>query len=256
MLAEDVLPNRFERARRALEDLSYTIQQRGGHRLALVVFAGRAQIVCPLTHDYDHFRAMLENLDLVHLPAGLRPENKDAVSGTRIGAGLETAILALDEAAAGYQDMLLLSDGDDPAQDGEWRTGAEAARRLRIPVHTVGVGNPDEASPIPGRSGEPFLHNREVVRTRLEEEPLRAIAGLTGGTYTPARTNTLPLGELFRDRIEPGQVRENTQDTLPLYQQRYSWFLTAAFALLTFELMAGGGYWRITGSKHHSADRT
>src|SRR5262245_23267359 len=54
MLAEQ--PTRQERARRALFDLAESLQRRGGHRIALVVFAARAKLVCPLTHDYDHFR--------------------------------------------------------------------------------------------------------------------------------------------------------------------------------------------------------
>src|SRR5207245_5910345 len=82
MLAEDLLPNRFERGKQALEELSYAIQQRGGHRLALVAFAAQAKLVCPLTHDYDHFRAVLAGLDAANLPADLRPKDADALSGT------------------------------------------------------------------------------------------------------------------------------------------------------------------------------
>src|SRR5437660_3486509 len=36
MLAQDVLPSRVERTKKAIDELSHTIQQRGGHRLALV----------------------------------------------------------------------------------------------------------------------------------------------------------------------------------------------------------------------------
>ena len=65
MLAQDVLPNRQERARLALLDLLHTLQQRGGHRLGLVAFAARPLLVCPLTYDYDHFRAALNHLQIV-----------------------------------------------------------------------------------------------------------------------------------------------------------------------------------------------
>ncbi|HEV3203961.1 MAG TPA: VWA domain-containing protein, partial [Gemmataceae bacterium] len=67
MLAQDVLgtssPNRLGRARDGLLDLVNSVQQRGGHRLALVVFAARAAVVCPLTHDYNHFREALLQLE-------------------------------------------------------------------------------------------------------------------------------------------------------------------------------------------------
>src|SRR2546423_762369 len=59
MLAQDALPSRLGRAKDALRELADAVQARGGHRLGLVVFAGQAAVVCPLTHDYDHFRAKL-----------------------------------------------------------------------------------------------------------------------------------------------------------------------------------------------------
>src|SRR5215472_14308627 len=61
MLAEK--PSRLERAHAALLDLADTIEKRGGHRLALVLCAGKAKLACPLTHDYDHFRNKLENVE-------------------------------------------------------------------------------------------------------------------------------------------------------------------------------------------------
>jgi Ca-activated chloride channel family protein len=249
MLAQDVLPSRVERARKALEELTYTIQQHGGHRVALVTFAARARIVCPLTHDYNHVRFALAELDPVHLHPDLRPAGKDAVSGTRIGAGLRMAVEALrdsgdlidsrDPRARGYQDILLISDGDDPVQDGEWREGADVARRKNIPVHTVGVGNPAVASPIPLQGDEVLRHNKEVVTTKLEEQPLESIARMTRGTYTPAGTNVLRLGELFREGIEPGGARDTQEEVLPVYQQHASWFLGAAYFLLGMEMVLG-----------------
>jgi Ca-activated chloride channel family protein len=260
MLAQDVVPSRVEKARQAIADLSYTVQKRGGHRLALVVFAGRAKLVCPLTHDYDHFRYALAELDPTSLPADLRPDGKESLSGTRIGAGLREAVTAQDPRFRGFQDIILISDGDDPAQDGEWREGRDEARRLKIPVHTVGVGDPAADSPIPdyaARRARPrpddsdaappptlkedamFQHNNQIVRTRLQEQPLEAIAQSTGGTYTPARTSDLPLGELFLERIEPGETHEDSEDAVSVYQQHYTWFFSVALLLLGLEMTLG-----------------
>jgi len=240
ILAQDVLPSRFGRAKKALDDLSYAVQKRGGHRLALVAFAGRARLVCPLTHDYDHFRMALAELDAAYPGPDLRPLGEDRTSGTRIGAGLRAAVDAHDPRFRGYQDILLISDGDDPARDGEWREGIRAANDQKIPVHTVGVGDALAGSPIPARGDEPLQHNHQVVLTRLVEEPLREIARLTGGTYTPAGLNALPLGELFEKRIENAAVREDKDDVLPAQQLRYAWFFAGSFVLLGMEMALSG----------------
>jgi Ca-activated chloride channel family protein len=229
MLAE--APSRAERGRAGLIELADAVQQRGGHRFGLVIFAGKTKVLCPLTHDYDHFRDALEQLDLANPPPDLGP-------GTRIGAALQEAVALHDLRFRGQQDILLISDGDDPAGDGEWHAGAEAARDQQIPVYTVGVGNPAEPSPIPARDGHQRYQDR-VVLTRLEEKPLQEIARLTRGSYTAAQTRPLPLVELFHEQIERGPVHEESDDTLPVYQQRFAWFMGPAFALLAGEMLLG-----------------
>jgi Ca-activated chloride channel family protein len=234
MLAEQ--PSRRSRALAAMADLCDTLQQRGGHRLALVVFAGRARVVCPLTHDYDHFRDALDGLAL-EPPVDLTPP--DAVSGTRIGLALGEAVALHDPTFQGYQDIVLISDGDDPARDSEWQAGVRAAKERDIPVHTVGVGDPENASPISLEEGR-LEQEGEVVTTKLEEGPLREIARLTGGVYVPAHTKALPLGKLFRDQMEIRSVRENDADALPVLFQRAPLFFAAAFAWLSLEIVLGG----------------
>jgi tetratricopeptide (TPR) repeat protein len=98
------------------------------------------------------------------------------------------------------------------------------------------VGNPNVASRIPLAAGGSLRHQSEVVLTRLEEPPLRAIAEGTHGTYTPARTSRLPLAELFRTCIESRPTHDNPDDALPLYRQRYPWFLGAALLFLSLEM--------------------
>jgi len=237
MLAET--PSRLERAHMALLDLADAVEKRGGHRLALVLCAGRARLVCPLTHDYDHFRAKLADLEAVARDRDLEPE-PGQTSGTRLGQALALASLSDDPRFQSTRDILLLSDGDDPARDGEWRQGAQAAAALGIRIHTVGIGDPNTARVIRLDAG-PLMHDGQPVRTRLEEAPLRAIAELTGGTYTSARTRTLPLGSIYLDAIANQPQREDSDDALPVYQQRYVWFLGPALAFLALFMFLGDG---------------
>ncbi len=163
MLAET--PSRLERAREALRDLFATLEKRGGHRAALVLCAARARLACPLTHDCDHLGDTLAQLDDAADDPEIQPGPGD-VSGTRLGAGLLLALTTHDPRFRGSQDILLLSDGDDPARDGEWRPAAAAARAQGIAVHAIGLGDPNTASPV-RLVGGPLTHEGREVRSRL-----------------------------------------------------------------------------------------
>jgi Ca-activated chloride channel family protein len=236
MFAQDVLPNRLGRARAAVAELvETTLRPRPGYRVALVLFAARAKIACPLTHDYNHFLETLLAINLDRPPDDLLPE-RDGASGTRIGAALHEAVQAFqqdeegDDDLRGYRDILLISDGDDPASDSasERRSGIARARAQHIPVHVVGVGDPESDAVIP-------FHYDQDVSTRLREGPLKDIARATDGTYTPAQQKAFSLGPLFQVCIE----RRPGLDVLPVYRQRYPWFLGGALTLLSLEMLIG-----------------
>jgi Ca-activated chloride channel family protein len=236
MLAEQ--PSRQERARRALFDLCDYVQRQGGHRLALVVFAARPLVACPLTHDYDHFRDALAQQDAAHQPPALQP-GENSVSGTRIGSALSLAVQIHEQRFAGAQDILLVSDGDDPIRDGEWGQGIAVARNRQVSVHTVGIGDPVEAQPIPLAK---LRSDGKEVLTKLMEGPLQEIARRTGGVYIPARTQDARLGQWLEEVIDRRpDLREDGEDHLPAPQPRYGWFLAAALALLTVGLCVGKG---------------
>ncbi len=232
-------PSRLQRAKTALLDLAETIKRHGGHRLALVVFAGRARLACPLTHDYDHFRAAVEAVDVDAPDPELEP-GPGAVSGTRIGEAIHEALLAHDPRPEfrGARDLLLLSDGDDPAQDGEWSQGAHEAREQGVPIYTIGLGDPTAASAI-RIGGEVLQHDGKEVFTRLEATPLRDIAEKTRGVYFPVQTDTLPLGQVYLSAIAGQARREETDDALPVYGQHYPWFLAAGFVFIALAVMIG-----------------
>jgi len=231
MSARDALPSRLGKAKVALAELADAVQARGGHRLALVAFAARPQLVCPLTHDYEAFRTKLAALEADSPPATVRAA--DSVSGTRLGAALHVAVTALDPRDRGAQDILVMTDGDDPADDDEWRTGLADARAAGVPVHVVGIGDPNRESPIPTIQGGRLQFQGSEVRTRLHEEALREIARRSGGTYLPAHTNAPALVDFFRTAIAPGPTREAVEGTLPQPPGRQELFLAAALALLT-----------------------
>src|SRR5579883_624378 len=239
MMADDMsdpqTKTRWEAARAGALDLLQAISRRGGHRVAVVVFAARPKLLCPLTTDYEHVQAVLEDIDGEYPPPETRPgADPNIISGTRIGSALIAAVQAHDPRFPGSQDIILISDGDDPGEDKEWVRGSDAARAANIPVHTVGVGDPNQPAVLTvGRNMQ------ELISTQLKEEPLKQIAAETRGLYFPARRDVPALGEFFRTRIEPNPSREYTGDQIPQPKERYPWFLVPALALFAVGWLRG-----------------
>lgn len=241
MLAKDLANDetRWEAARDGLIDLMDAVSRRGGHRVAVVAFAAKPKVLVPLTTDYDHVRAVIAELDGYYPPPEIRPgADPAATSGTRIGAALQAAVEAHDPRFPGSQDIILISDGDDPQNDREWLHGADAARKAGIPIHSVGIGNPNVGSLIwledgflelPPVEGQP----PDFVRTRLHEDVLRQIAAETRGHYLPARREPPRLGDFFRSVVEPNPSRLVSDDAIPQLKDRARWFIGAALALFT-----------------------
>src|SRR5262249_54439349 len=101
------------------------------------------------------------------------------------------------------------------------------------------IGDPDNASPV-RVGGAPLRHDGREVRTRLEEAPLREIASRTQGLYFPAHDRPAALGSIYLETMAAQQVREPSDDALPVYQSRAGLFLGPAFALLAASLALGG----------------
>jgi Ca-activated chloride channel family protein len=239
MLATDVANGapRWDAGRAGLLDLMSAVRRRGGHRVAVIVFAARPKLLVPLTTDYDHVAAVIAESDGRHPPPDIRPgADPDVKSGTRIGAALQLAVAVHDPRFPGSQDIVLVSDGDDPAPDREWLRGADAARAAGIPVHTVGVGDPVEPDKVPLDEGWLEFQPRDdlppdVVLTKLEEGPLKQVAAETRGQYVAARKSVPRLGEFFRAAVEPFPSRQVSDDAAPQPRDRAGWFLAAALAL-------------------------
>jgi Ca-activated chloride channel family protein len=227
MLGEDMADPtyraRWQAARRGLLELVDAVERRGGHRLGLVVFAARPWVLCPLTADYDHVRLRLDECDPGAPPTEVYPKPDEPFeSGTRMGEALRLAVAVHDARFPGHQDILLVSDGDDPRADNEWQKGVAAAAAAGIPVHVVGLGDPADGALIAGGD----------VVSILDEKPLREIARLTRGEYFPARREVPKLGEFFTGVIEPRPSRELSDDVLPRPGERYIWLLLPALAVM------------------------
>jgi Ca-activated chloride channel family protein len=230
MLAEDLAPNRLERAKLAMLDALPVLE---GDRVALVAFAGEARIVCPLTRDYGFFRWAAE---------GLSPADGGS-GGTLIGDAIRKVAGDLfDPLERRYKDVILISDGED--QDSFPAEAAAAAAEQGVRIIAIGLGDAAAGSRIPivDASGERryLTYRGREVWSRLEAETLRRIALATpGGRYLHAATGSFDLGAIYRELISGSEGRDLGPVEITRPQERYQVFLGAAFALLAAQWLLG-----------------
>jgi Ca-activated chloride channel homolog len=236
MLAEDVAPNRLERAKNELRTLLALLEQRGGYRVALIAFADRASQLCPLTTDY---RAVQDEIDHVTLESLRLRGDTAGMYGTEIGAALRRAKAALDKEDGTYTDLILISDGGD--MEANTLAAAEELAQTGVTVHAIGLGDPEIGSPIPVKLANgtrtQLRYRGEVVSTKLEEGLLRQIADRTHGQYFAAHTGSLSLAPLADAVAAHHETRELAADRNSRWIHRYQWFLAPAIGLLLLEMV-------------------
>jgi Ca-activated chloride channel homolog len=223
MLAEDIAPDRLERAKLAALDL---MQRAGSDRLGLVAFAGDAYLECPLTFDNIAFQQCVQNLSVNTLPEG----------GTSLAAAIQTAQTAFGNSDH-YKVLVLLTDGGDNV--GGALAAAKEAAKAGMKIFTIGVGTTQGAllRVTDANGNSHYIHdaNGDVVKSRLNVTLLRQIAAATGGFYLPLRgADTM---EILYDRgLAQLPKSEGEERLIRRYHEQYHWPLAAAILLLLAEI--------------------
>jgi Ca-activated chloride channel family protein len=231
MLAEDVRPNRLERVKADVADLIDSLE---GDRCALVAFRRTGVAVCPLTTDHGFLRSALE---------GLSPES--APSGeTDLGSAIRASLEILDAAVDKHNAIIIISDGGDLR--GEALTDAAEAKKRGIPVFTVGIGDPSVGSPIPSENGTGYQKfKNEIVKVRLEESALKAIAEASNARYVPlATTGTAEttLGAIYRRFLRKVAALEQNEMASRAAERYYVFLLPGLLMLIVGAALSKGRF--------------
>jgi Ca-activated chloride channel family protein len=225
MLAEDVAPNRLERAKSDIRDL---VERLGSDRVGLIVFAGAAMVQVPLTTDYSFFYSILREVDEDSAPRG----------GSLMGNAIRKAVASLGKRTDRDSVIVIVTDGEDHES-----FAADAAREASargIKIFAVGLGDTDEGSRIPVRDVAGNLtylqHEGQEHWSQMNEDLLKEIAIDSGGAYIPARTQAYDLGQIYEDHLAGLTRGELVTEKRQQYRERYQLFLVIGIGLLLLEM--------------------
>lgn len=228
MLAEDVVPNRLERAQAEIDSLLGLMDE--GQQVGLIAFAGKASVLCPMTTDFGFLRLIL---------AEATPSTV-GLGGTRIGEAIQKAADGFRETGDVNRMILLITDGED--HDSFPIDAAEKAVEKGVKIVSIGFG--DEAGskievsdPVSGARS--FLKDREGndVLSRLDGATLREIAMKTEGAYIPAGTGALDLQSIYDAHINTLLKGSNGEEERIIRNEGYQWFVLLGLIFLVLSMI-------------------
>jgi Ca-activated chloride channel homolog len=223
MMAQDIKPNRLERAKQSIVRLIDNLE---GDRIGIIVFAGKAYTQLPITTDYAAAKMFTASINTGIVPT----------QGTAIAEAIETAANGFGESKHNKA-IVIITDGED--HQGDVLEQADAALKKGITIYTIGMGLP-EGAPIPVYSGNiqtGYKKDRDgqTIMSKLDETLLQRIAGIGKGMYVRATTSETGLGKIFDDisKIQKSEIEEKQFSD---YEDRFQYFVALALLLLIGDL--------------------
>ncbi len=235
MMAEDVVPSRLKKAQHLVRRF---LERAVGDRVGLVAFAGNSVLLSPLTTDLDYVAETADTLSLDSVTA----------QGTDIGAGLETALNALERGAEDNsgketqapvsRSIILISDGED----NEDRIGEIVAglKKENLKVFVFGIGT-EKGGPIPVRdpSGQTVGFKRDhagkTVITQFNPTSLEKLAKDADGRFWRVTPSENELDDLMGElgSLSHGEFAEKK---VIIRKERFQWPLAIALFFMFLDL--------------------
>lgn len=235
MMAEDIKPNRLDHAKNEIERL---LNKLSGDKVGLVVFAGSALLLSPMTNDYGALKLFLESAS----------PNSVTTQGTDFKAAIETSLNAMkrggldsDEQIRITKILLIVTDGESTTSD-----AIESARKAQnegMRVFTLGLGT-RAGAPIPERDefgnlkGYKKDKSGQTVLSTAKEEALSEISQAGGGAYYHSDFSGQAIDEIKKD-IDKMQKSEFDTDFAANYDERFQVPLALAVILALIEFLLG-----------------
>ncbi|GHU57576.1 hypothetical protein FACS189411_11510 [Bacteroidia bacterium] len=221
MLAEDMTPNRLEKAKQMLSRLTDGFEN---DKVGLIVFAGDAFTQLPITSDYISAKMFLSSIN----------PSMVSTQGTAIGAAINLAMRSFTPDEAADKTIILITDGENHEDDAIG--AAKNAAEKEIHVNIVGMGQPN-GSPIPIGNNN-FMKDREgnVVITKLNEQMCQEIAAAGQGIYVRA-DNTNSALRTLQGEIDKMTKSEVSTKVYSEYDEQFQTLAWIALFLLVIEFL-------------------
>ena len=224
MLAEDIAPNRLEKAKQLVTQI---INNLASDRVGIIAYAGKAFPQLPITTDYASAKMFLSNM------------NTDMLSsqGTAINEAINLSKTYFDNDEQTNRVLIIISDGEDHSEAAT--DVAEEASTEGIRIFTIGVGDA-KGSPIPiKRNGVVVSYKKdnqgETVITKLNEETLKAIADKANGAYINGKI-TNDVVENIREILNKMDKTEFEAKQFADFKDQFQWFLGLGIVFLFLDM--------------------
>lgn len=226
MMAQDLSPNRLERAKMAIENM---IDKLEGDRLGIIVFAGEAYVQLPITTDYNSAKLFLDGINNKIVP----------VQGTNIAEAINLSIESFGKDEGKNKAIVIITDGENNEEANESAVdAAEEASKKNIIIHTIGVGS-ESGVPIPNVidgvvTGYKKDKDGNTVVTKLDPKILQNIASSTNGVYVQATSSDIGLDAILNkmDELDKKQLESKMYTD---FEDQFQWFLGLALLFLVIE---------------------
>tara|TARA_B100001094_G_scaffold260895_1_gene261489 strand:- start:74 stop:1111 length:1038 start_codon:yes stop_codon:yes gene_type:complete len=225
MLAEDIAPNRLEKAKRIVSEIINTLNN---DRVGVIAYAATALPILPITDDYSTAKTFLQSL------------NTDMLSsqGTAIIQSISLAQKFYDDEDQTNRVLCILSDGED--HEVERQNLLELAERSGITIITIGLGSV-KGAPIPIKENNIVKsykkdENGDVVVTKLNTQLLNTIANSSSGIYIDGVNTELVVEEISK-RLKEMDKKEFESKQFVAYKDQFQWFISFAILFLSLELL-------------------
>ena len=222
MLAEDVKPNRLEKAKMMVSNM---VDGMKDDKVGLIVFAGQAFVQLPITSDYVSAKMFLETIS----PAMI------SVQGTDVAEAINLGMRSFTQQEDVSRAIFIITDGED--NEGGAVEAAKKAAAAGVRVYVLGIGNPGGAPiPIPGTGQYIIDEQGNTVVSKLSEEMCREIATAGQGSYIYVDNSSSAQKKLSEQIDRLAKAKMETQ-IYSEYDEQFQGFILIGLLFLLIDVL-------------------